>query len=77
MYDIAHLIGQSQPACAVPLRKEGSMDRFTEQFIHDQNIHRYRMLLWRVTDEVERLVLLDLLDAEEAKQLNKLPPRDK
>ena len=53
------------------------MDQFTEQFIHDQNIHRYRMLLWRVTDEVERLVLLDLLDAEEAKELNKLRPRDK
>ena len=35
------------------------------------------MLLWRVTDEAEKLVLLDLLDAEEEKQLNKLPPRDK
>jgi hypothetical protein len=46
------------------------MDRPTEQFIHDQNIHRYRRLLWRVTDEGQRQVLLELLADEEAKQMD-------
>jgi hypothetical protein len=35
-----------------------TVDRSTEQFIHDQNIHRYRRLLWRVTDGGERLAVL-------------------
>jgi hypothetical protein len=50
--------------------------RSTEQFIHDQNIHRYRRLLWRVTDEGERLVVLELLADEKAKQMDRrLPDR--
>ncbi len=44
------------------------MDRSTEQFIHDENIHRYRRLLWRVTDEGQRQFLLELLADEEARQ---------
>jgi hypothetical protein len=57
-------------------KKEANVDRPTEQFIHDQNIHRYRRLLWRVTDESERLVLLELLADEEAKQMDRrLPDR--
>jgi hypothetical protein len=44
------------------------MDQPTDQFIRDQNIHRYRRLLWHVTDEAERRVLLELLADEEAKQ---------
>jgi hypothetical protein len=50
--------------------------RSTEQFTHDQNIRRLRALLWRVTDESERLVLLELLADEEAKQMDRrLPDR--
>ncbi len=41
------------------------MDRPTEQFIHDQNINRYRRLLWRVTDEGQKRVLLELLADED------------
>ena len=52
-------------------KMEDSVDRTTEQFIHDQNIHRYRRLLWRVTDEGERLVLLELLADEKAKQMDR------
>ena len=44
------------------------MDQPTEQFIRGQNTHRYRRLLWHVTDEAERRVLLELLADEEAKQ---------
>jgi hypothetical protein len=47
------------------------MDQSMEQFIHDENIHRYRRLLWHVTDEVERQVLLQLLANEEAKQTDR------
>jgi hypothetical protein len=51
------------------------MDRPTEQFIHDQNIDRYRRPLWRVTDEGQRQVLLGLLADEEAKQDTRLEER--
>lgn len=47
------------------------MDRPTEQFIHDQNVHRYRKLLWRVSDEGLRQVLMELLADEEAKQTDR------
>ncbi len=50
------------------------MDGSTKQFIHDQNIHRYRRLLWRVTDEGQRQVLLELLADEEAKQTDRRLP---
>ena len=38
------------------LEEEGSMDRFTEQSVHDQNFHRYRVLLRCLTDESQRQV---------------------
>ncbi len=53
------------------------MDRRTEQFIHDQNIHRYRKLLWRVSDEGQRQVLLELLADEEGKQADRRLPNEK
>ncbi len=53
------------------------MNQPTEQFIHDQNIHRYRKLLWRVSDEAQRQVLLELLADEEAKQLNRRLPNER
>ncbi len=53
------------------------MDRPTEQFIRDQNIHRYRKLLWRVSDEGQRQALLQLLADEEAKQVDKRLPNER
>jgi len=49
------------------------MDQLTEQFIRDQNIHHYRMLLERVTDKTEKKILPKLLADEEAKQAEILP----
>ncbi len=50
------------------------METSTDQFVHDQNIHRYRGLLGRVTDESQRKVLLELLAKEEARQADRWPP---
>lgn len=58
----------------MPLEKGGHMETSTDQFVHDQNIHRYRGLLGRVTDESQRKVLLELLAKEEARQADRWPP---
>ncbi len=44
---------------------------------HDQNIHRYRKLLWRASDEGQRQVLLELLADEEAKQVDRRLPNER
>jgi hypothetical protein len=62
---------------AVSMKKEGSMDRSTEQFIHDQNLLRYRKLLERVIDESQRQVLLNLLSDEVAKQAGGRLPKER
>lgn len=53
------------------------MDRSMKQFVHDQNIHRYRRLLWRMTDEGDRQLLLELLADEEARQTDGRPPKER
>ncbi len=41
-----------------------------ERFLHRQNLQRYRELLTRVTDETQRLTILNLLSSEEEKDEN-------
>ena len=48
-----------------------------DRFIHDQNIQRYRKLLERVTDETQRLMLLNLLADQEAELAGRRLPKER
>jgi hypothetical protein len=63
----------SQSAGVMPLRQEGSMDRF----IRSENIQRYRKLLERATDESQRQQLLKLLSEEAMKSPRVESPQER
>jgi len=48
-----------------------------DRFIQDQNVRRYRQLLERVTDEIQRQMLLNLLASEEAKHAGRWLPKER